>query len=51
MARRPNFSLKRTERNRTKQAKREAKLRQQEEITAQRKAARSATEVENEPTC
>jgi hypothetical protein len=39
MARRPNYAQQRFERNRAKQAKREEKLRQQQELTAQRKAA------------
>ncbi len=39
MPRRPNYSLERTQRNRAKQAKREAKLRERQELSAQRKAA------------
>jgi uncharacterized protein YaiL (DUF2058 family) len=39
MPRRPNYNLERAERNRAKQAKRDEKLRQRQEATAQRKAA------------
>ena len=39
MARRPNYRMERNQRSQAKQAKREAKLKAKEEITAQRKAA------------
>jgi hypothetical protein len=39
MAFKPNYNQQRAERNRAKQAKREEKLKQQQERTAQRKAA------------
>jgi hypothetical protein len=38
MAFKPNYNQQRAERNRAKQAKKEAKLREQEEQTARRKA-------------
>jgi hypothetical protein len=44
MARRPNYSLNRNERNRAKQAKRDAKLRQRQEIAAERKVAVQSAE-------
>ncbi|MBI3517509.1 MAG: hypothetical protein HY060_26045 [Proteobacteria bacterium] len=44
MARRPNYRMERNQRSQAKQAKREAKLRAQEEITAQRKAAAEAAD-------
>jgi hypothetical protein len=43
MARRPNYAHERNERNRAKQAKREAKLKQRQEATAERKAATEGT--------
>jgi len=46
MPRRPNYNLERAERNRAKQAKRDEKLRQRQEATAQRKAA---AQPEGEP--
>jgi hypothetical protein len=49
MARRPNYAHERRERDRAKQAKREAKLRERQELSAQRKAAAEPTdEVEQE---
>ena len=39
MARRPNYAHERSERNRAKQAKRDAKLKQRQEASAERKAA------------
>lgn len=39
MARRPNYSQERNERNRAKQAKRDAKLKQRQDAAAERKAA------------
>jgi hypothetical protein len=44
MAFKPNYNQQRAERNRAKQAKREEKLKQQQERTAQRKAALEAGE-------
>jgi hypothetical protein len=50
MARTPNYAQQRFERNRAKQAKREEKLRQQQELTAQRKAATQPdSDAEKEP--
>ena len=51
MARPPNYGQQRAERNRAKQAKREEKLRQQQELTAQRKAAAAqpAGEADKKP--
>lgn len=42
MARRPNYGLQRSEVNRAKQAKNEAKQREREEAVARRKAARDS---------
>lgn len=39
MARRPNYAQERNERNRAKQAKRDAKLKQRQDAAAERKAA------------
>ena len=39
MARRPNYAHERSERNRAKQAKRDAKLKERQEASAARKAA------------
>lgn len=39
----PNYNLQRADRNRLKQAKKEAKLREQEEARARRKAAEDVT--------
>ncbi len=47
MARRPNYAQERNERNRAKQAKREAKLQQRRDASAERKAA--TTEPSAEP--
>ena len=44
MARRPNYAHERNERNRAKQAKREAKLKQRQEASAERKAATEGTD-------
>jgi hypothetical protein len=44
MARTPNYGQQRADRNRVKQAKKEAKLRDLEEAAARRKAERSAEE-------
>ena len=51
MPRRPNYNMERAERNRAKQAKRDEKLRQRQEATAQRKAASQppAEPAEEEP--
>jgi hypothetical protein len=46
MAFKPNYNQQRAERNRLKQAKREEKLKQQQERTAQRKAAAEGTGTE-----
>lgn len=45
MARRPNYGLQRSEVNRAKQAKNEAKQREREEAVARRKAAREGREL------
>jgi len=42
MARTPNYGQQRAERNRAKQAKKDAKLREREEAAARRKAERDA---------
>jgi hypothetical protein len=42
MARTPNYNQQRAERNRAKQAKKDAKLREREEAVARRKAERDA---------
>jgi hypothetical protein len=47
MARRPNYAHERSERNRAKQAKRDAKLRQRQEASAERKA--STTDADAPP--
>ena len=46
MAFKPNYNQQRAERTRLKQAKREEKLKQQQERTAQRKAAAEGTTAE-----
>lgn len=43
MARRPNYAQERNERNRAKQAKRDAKLKQRQEASAERKASTDAS--------
>jgi len=48
MAFKPNYRQQRAERNRAKQAKTDDKLRQQQERTAARKAAREAGETKKE---
>lgn len=45
MARRPNYGLQRSEVNRAKQAKNEAKQREREEAVARRKAAREGRDL------
>jgi hypothetical protein len=45
----PNYNQQRAERNRLKQAKREEKLKQQQERTAQRKAAAEGSPAEPLP--
>jgi len=45
----PNYNQQRAERTRLKQAKREEKLKQQQERTAQRKAAAEGTPAEPAP--
>lgn len=45
MARRPNYGLQRSEVNRAKQAKNEAKQREREEAVARRKAAREGKDL------
>jgi hypothetical protein len=47
MARRPNYAQERNERNRAKQAKREAKLQQRRDASAERKA--TVTDPAGEP--
>ncbi len=47
MAFKPNYNQQRAERNRAKQAKKERKLRELEERTAQRKAANTETRPED----
>ena len=47
MARRPNYAQDRRERDRAKQAKREAKLRERQEAAEQRKLAAQTTDVED----
>lgn len=49
MPRRPNYSQERFERNRLKQAKREAKLQQRREATAERKAAAESAPAPDAP--
>jgi hypothetical protein len=48
MAFRPNYNQQRSERNRLKQAKMEAKLRERQEATARRKAEKADTPAEPE---
>lgn len=48
MAFKPNYNQQRAERNRAKQAKKERKLRELEERTAQRKAATTEPQAEGE---
>jgi hypothetical protein len=48
MAFKPNYNQQRAERNRLKQAKKDAKLREREEATARRKAEQDA-EASSEP--
>ena len=45
MAFKPNYNQQRAERNRAKQAKRDAKLRQRQEASAERKAATTDTDA------
>ncbi|MEA2782643.1 MAG: hypothetical protein QOK29_4187 [Rhodospirillaceae bacterium] len=46
MAFKPNYNQQRAERNRAKQAKREEKLKQQQERTAQRKAGTDPSDAD-----
>lgn len=50
MARKPNYGLQRSEVNRAKQAKNEAKQREREEAVARRKAAREGKDLPEDPT-
>ena len=51
MPRRPNYRLERNQRAQAKQARRDAKLKARQEVTAQRKAAEEApAEPEKAPT-
>ncbi|MBW6401516.1 hypothetical protein KPL78_26935 [Roseomonas sp. HJA6] len=49
MARKPNYGQQRADVNRSKQAKKEAKLREREEAVAKRKAGGQDAEPEYEP--
>jgi hypothetical protein len=49
MARRPNYAHERSERNRAKQAKRDAKLKERQEASAARKAATEDTPSDAAP--
>lgn len=49
MARTPNYGQQRAERNRTKQARKDAKLREREEAVARRKAEREAASTVASP--
>jgi hypothetical protein len=46
MAFKPNYNMQRAERNRLKQAKKDAKLRDRDEVATRRKADREATSPE-----
>lgn len=48
MARKPNYGLQRSEVNRAKQAKNEAKQREREEAVARRRAAREGRDIGDE---
>ena len=48
MARKPNYGLQRSEVNRAKQAKNEAKQREREEAVARRRAAREGRDMGDE---
>ena len=48
MAFRPNYNQQRSERDRVKRERQAEKLREQQERTAQRKAARDSTPVEDD---